>query len=300
MSSLLQTPRVPFASLAVVFLLVGCSTPADDSGLSANNGSGGGSASSSSGGAINVPTTSSGAGGSSMQGSAGQGSGGQINVGTDPGIVLTNPEGSDGAAVLRVVGTIRDFSVNHEDFEKDGPPNAVIQGMVQPTLGSDGTPAYAYSQWVTADTFAQWYHDVAGVNMPYTVTLELTEESPGVFSYVSNAFFPIDGLGFGNEGNPHNYHFTSEFISQFTYNGGEDFTFVGDDDLWVFINGKLAIDLGGTHTAYTASVDLDAAANDLGIKVGQSYALALFHAERHTTESNFRIDTTIHLEPVVK
>jgi fibro-slime domain-containing protein len=261
----------------------------------------GASNSGASGATIDVPTVSSGDGGSSTQGTIGQGGDGHIDLGTtDPGIVLTNPQASAGAARLRVTGTIRDFSVNHEDFEKDGPPNAVIQGMVQPLLGSDGTPVYAFSEWVTAQSFAQWYHTIDGVNVPYTVTLELTEESPGVFSYVSNAFFPIDGLGFGNEGNDHNFHFTSVFVSRFTYNGGEEFSFIGDDDLWVFINGKLAIDLGGTHTAYTASVNLDAAANELDLRVGQSYELALFHAERHTTESNYRIDTTIQLQPIVK
>lgn len=204
------------------------------------------------------------------------------------------------SGLLELEGIIRDFSVNHQDFELDGPPNMVFTGMVETQLGADGKPVYKYSQYVTPQTFAQWYNDVPGVNFAIPVKLQLQlDPSTGNYVYENSAFFPADGAGFGAEGNPHNFHFTSEFHSTFTYQGGETFTFVGDDDLWVFINGILAIDLGGAHSAATASVDLDAQAELLGMTRGSTYDLDLFHAERHTSESNFRIDTSIKLVPVV-
>ena len=76
---------------------------------------------------------------------------------------------------------------------------------------------------------------------------------------------------------------------------GESFSFTGDDDVWVFINDILAVDIGGKHSPETASVDLDAAATKLGITKTQYYTLKMFHAERQETGSNFKATTSIKI-----
>ncbi|MCX4242018.1 fibro-slime domain-containing protein [Paraliomyxa miuraensis] len=200
----------------------------------------------------------------------------------------TNDEECDG-----LVATVRDFQSSHPDFETYT-GNMAYVGLVMPMLGGDQTPVfnpgYMGDPMITSQaTFDQWYHDVPGTNMSFPIELALTEEVPGEFSYDSSAFFPIDDMGFGNEGNEHNFHFTTEVHTSFTYEGGEVFTFRGDDDLWMFVNGQLALDLGGLHPAVEGSVQMDA----LGLTPGQTYPMDIFHAERHTSESNFRIVTTI-------
>lgn len=195
-----------------------------------------------------------------------------------------------------LIATVRDFrSGIPVDFEVGVSGNDL--GIVQSQLGADRKPVYApavSSPTTSGKTnFDRWYRDTGGINQAFAVPLPLSATDAGYVLFDSDAFFPIDGRGFGDEGNAHNYHFTTEVHATFAYQGGERFTFKGDDDVWIFINGRLAIDLGGLHQSLSATIDFDQRANALGIVKGQTYTFDAFHAERHTVESNFRIETTI-------
>ena len=167
--------------------------------------------------------------------------------------------------------------------------------------GSRFTLALRHPTTTGATEFNQWFNDTAGVNLSDSLGITLNDDGvagdttpggDGVFTYESNSFFPIDGQLLGNEGRDHNYHFTYELHTKFQFVPGQTFSFTGDDDLWVFINDQLVIDLGGVHTALTGSILLDS----LGLTPGNIYDLDMFFAERHTTQSNFRITTNIPLE----
>ena len=155
-----------------------------------------------------------------------------------------------------------------------------------------------------AASFNQWFRDVPGVNISAPVSVRLVRSPDGSYvfddkldaEYASKGgFFPIDDQLFGNSaGTPrHNFHFTFELHTEFTYDAhaNQVFKFVGDDDVFVFINDKLVIDLGGVHSAVEQFVDL----NRLGLTDGENYRLDFFFAERHRTQSNFRIQTNLLL-----
>ena len=177
-----------------------------------------------------------------------------------------------------------------------------------PLLGSDGKPVFnpdSDSPSIQgADSFNQWFNNVPDVNksVPFEVVMEKMESSTNaapIYSYENNVFFPIDGLLFGNQERAHNYHFTFELHTQFTYTGPQDLRFVSDDDLYVFINNELVIDLGGMHSRAEKVVNT----GGLNLIVGETYPLDLFFAERHTTESYLTIQTGIELEnpvPIVE
>jgi len=249
--------------------------------------------------------------------------------------VTTDPDGSGKVGKLTIfVRDFRMYKASdastNPDFEnvpstdQSGNPSTNYLGpwndlkIVTDTLGEDGLPVYANPGGQSLSThgktaFDQWFRDVPGTNIRVEYPLELVKDANGNYAYDSQVsgtpmssgnpskmFFPIDDgtdykTSFGNEGREHNYSFTVELHTKFTYKGGEFFHFRGDDDVFVYINKKLVINLGGIHGAEQADVQLDT----LGLTPNSEYPLDFFYAERHVIASNLLVTTSLALTTAI-
>jgi fibro-slime domain-containing protein len=239
---------------------------------------------------------------------------------------LSYGEGGAGRTGFDVRGVPMFGKGTSEDFGPDGCKASPMTGMVEKQLGPNGVPVRAKnfpSGCTNATHLNNWflpevvYSD--GVNSYTNVTcrdLELTltddgfwlgqkdDESPerGLFLLddfrwldsahtIENPHF--DSLSGGNDApGYHNYGFTMKIQAEFVYVKGQYFEFNGDDDVWVFINNKLVVDIGGQHQKVRGSVNLD----DLGLTPGETYPFHIFYAERKRTQSNFMMKTSIDLK----
>jgi fibro-slime domain-containing protein len=309
-----------FAYFALLGLGVqaACSAQGDqpDTGLTddGNSGSGPGN-----GGTIGLGGTSSSGGTAGTITFGGTtGSGGTLGSGGTQGGIQCVGNG----AGLRAI--IRDFQptwmgvAGHPDFEPHVTKpsalsfyNMLDRGIVQQQIDPmSRKPIYAGPAGGTNTTngpmhFQSWFTDTAGVNMTIEYVLPFVEEvqGSGIYVFDQKPFLPIDDgkcpvdpqtpclLGNSRNYPTHNYALTLEFHTKFVYKPGLSFLFSGDDDVWVFVNGSLAIDLGGIHQRAEARLNLDQAMPAL--EVGKEYILDFFWADRHVTDANFRVETSL-------
>lgn len=94
-----------------------------------------------------------------------------------------------------------------------------------------------------------------------------------------------------------NGSYTLRGESQFVYrkNQNQFFEFTGDDDVYLFINGKLVLDLGGAHWSLSKTVNMDDIADKAGLVDGQVATFTFFYMERNADCSNFGIRTSLDL-----
>ncbi len=206
---------------------------------------------------------------------------------------------------------------------RDSRNRGYMAGMVEQTLGANGVPVKAanfpedckitehLNQWFLPQVITQ--KNGEPVTNATCRSIELTLDSNGLWLGQKDNRSPEGGLfllddfqylddeqtiknpfydNISASGKRHNYGFTMKIQATFEYIPGQYFEFFGDDDVWVFINNRLVVDIGGQHQQVLGAVDLDT----LGLREGDNYPFHIFYAERHTSESNFMMRTSIDLK----
>ncbi len=242
------------------------------------------------------------------------------------GIPTISPQhpGFEGSCGFNLAATVRDFSQTHPDFQAEV-SGGLFKGMVDSILGPDSKPRIGSNPFEQS-AFEEWFNTVPGTNAETCVDLPMSKTNDGLWEFdsyntPSHGYFPIDDFneiapeerftstytdrvtGQGVEDpDPHNFHFCLEMHANFVYTPGLDgkegqtFMFEGDDDVWVFIDNKLVIDLGGIHGASRDRLVLDDVAGGYGWNAGDTLPFDFFFCERHTTASNLWIKSSIFFE----
>jgi fibro-slime domain-containing protein len=196
-----------------------------------------------------------------------------------------------------------------------GCPDGVITGMVQNRLDAEGRPVFKPINLDTLDTIdiinwnpagnypaytgcagcGWWNQNIATwwrANTPGVVvtkdSLTFKHKGDNVYEYLNRRFFPLG---------ENNYGFAVHMQRKFKYVAAgtktQIFSFAGDDDAFVFLNGNLVLDFGGIHNPRFGFFVLGTEAVRYGIREGDEVTIDFFLAERMPSGTQAIISTSV-------
>ncbi len=160
----------------------------------------------------------------------------------------------------------------------------------------DATYIQDNNQWAVPVSYLTQPDGTYSINNGFNdIAFDKVTDSDGKIHFIETYSKDTIGLQIDANSVKHNYAFTMEMDYEFVMKSGLQFKFSGDDDLWVFIDGKKVLDLGGIHSPATDSFSVDNINSSLGLNLesGKKYSLKAFYAERHSDSSHILITTNI-------
>lgn len=178
---------------------------------------------------------------------------------------------------------------------------------VSHTVPIYGMAVNAYDSIILTENNGVYSFDAANGKSHYDTNSRSIYEDDSV---TAKQFYPIDGLGYdailgdttdkandsgSNRPEHPNGNYALRGEAQFIYRDDLYFEFSGDDDVYMYINGVLALDLGGAHGICTKRVNLKDVAQQCHLTEGEVATFTFFYMERNSDASNFKIETNMEL-----
>lgn len=236
-----------------------------------------------------------------------------------------------------------------------GQKPTLVKGLLK-GLKSDGSPEFNFYDPGFFKNEDQYYEKAGGTKVytrkvvdDYkllfnqkgdTYTLQSVNNANGVKQTgVGAGFFPLDNMNLDNKtakradatnlpyegatennsSGTHNYYFGMRYDVNFKlgdYVGPLQYKFTGDDDLWVLMDGKVVLDIGGIHNEATETVDLwtkilnkdNPTQNEINAYIkklsqdekNENHTITVLYMERGAGASNCKMDFTLPSAEIVE